>query len=427
VRIWSYWRLDYPEPEPLDESTAIEQTAALLTDAVRLRLRADVPVGAYLSGGLDSSLTVGLIRHRTETPLETFSVTFTDGEFDESEHQRLVVERNATAHHAVACDGSEIGRIFPEVIWHTELPVIRTAPAPLYLLSSLVREQGFKVVVTGEGADEVFGGYDIFKEAKIRRFWHRNPNSLWRPLLLRRLYPYMPALQAQPTAYLKAFFHIADGEPAGPFFSHTPRWEMTRKLRGLFAPEVRDRLAGRDAVDILHSELPTEFGRWHPFCQAQFLETSILLPGYILASQGDRMGMANSVEGRFPFLDHRLVELASRLPPRLKMNVLDEKYLLKRVAEPLVPEAVVRRKKQPYRAPDAVSFFDEGRPRYDYVAELLSERAVADVGLFAPRAVQSLVNKCAGQGKLGVRDNMALVGVLSTQLAVHRFREEFHG
>jgi asparagine synthase (glutamine-hydrolysing) len=419
ARTQTYWRLDYPTDPDLDEREAVESLAALLRDAVRLRMRADVPVGAYLSGGLDSSLTVAMIERFTDAPLKTFSVTFADAEFDESEHQKLVVEANGTEHASVACAAADIGAHFPAVIRHVERPILRTAPTPLFALSRLVREHGFKVVVTGEGADELFGGYDIFKEAKIRRFWRSQPSSTWRPLLLRRLYPYMPALQAQSTDYLKAFFHVDENEPVTPGFSHVPRWELTAQLKQLFSPDVRAALAGRDAVTELEAGLPEAFPTWHPFCQAQYLETAHLLPGYILSSQGDRVAMANSVEGRFPFLDHRVAEAAARLPVHLKMRVLDEKYLLKRIAEGLVPPAVIRRPKQPYRAPDVPAFFfGRGGGQHEWVRQALSPEAVEDVGLFAPRAVAALVRKCERGIGLGIKDSMALVGILSAQLVV---------
>ncbi len=424
LREETYWQLEYPESfSAANEASISEELESLLADAVRLRLRADVPVGAYLSGGLDSSLTAALIRRQGDAALETFSVTFGDPDYDESDHQRAVVEHLGTRHASVYCRDEDIGRAFPEVVWHAEKPILRTAPAPLYLLAKLVHDRGYKVVLTGEGADEMFGGYDIFKEAKIRRFWSAQPDSRFRPLLLRRLYPYMPALQKQPAAYLKAFFHLDNHAVDSPFFSHLPRWGLTARIKELFSPEVKEALRGRDALDLLRAQLPERFAGWPPFCQAQYLETAILLPGYILSSQGDRMAMASSVEGRYPFLDNRVVEFAGRLSPRLKMRVLDEKYLLKRVARGLVPARVVERAKQPYRAPEVPSFFagDGGPARFSYVRDLLSPTAVAAAGLFDPKAVSALVGKCTRAGPRGVKDSMALVGILSTQLLVDRF------
>lgn len=161
-----YWEVEYNEDQgTMDEArekSYAEQLLALLIDATRIRLRADVPVGAYLSGGLDSTLTTALIKKFTGARLRSFSVAFEDPEFDESSFQREAVRFLDTDHQEVQCSSAQIGAALPEVIWHTEKPILRTAPVPLYLLSGLVRDSGYKVVITGEGSDEILGGYDIF-------------------------------------------------------------------------------------------------------------------------------------------------------------------------------------------------------------------------------------------------------------------------
>jgi asparagine synthase (glutamine-hydrolysing) len=421
ARLAPHWRPDYPasadaEPDP-DEAAA--RLRALLVDATRIRLRSDVPVGAYLSGGLDSTVVTALARPDTDARLRTFSVVFDDPEFDESGYQREVVRAMGVEHEAVRCSGADIARVFPEVIRHAETPVLRTAPAPLYLLSRLVRERGYKVVLTGEGSDEMLGGYDIFKEAKIRRFWAAAPGSRMRPLLLKRLYPWLPNLQRQPEAYRRAFFHVTPEDLASPFFSHLPRWALTATIKRLFSPAVRAALARRDVYTELRDCLPARYGDWSPFCQAQYLETTGLLPGYILSSQGDRVAMAHSVELRSPFLDYRVVEFAASLPPSLKMRVLEEKHVLKRATAGLIPPSITARSKQPYRAPEGASFFEEGGP--DYVEELLAPDRVARDGIFDPVAVGRLAAKFREGRAIGIKDNMALVGILSTQLLIHHF------
>lgn len=419
VRVERYWQLDYSAIDPaMDEDRCADEVLALLDDATRLRLRSDVPVGAYVSGGLDSALIAALARKHSGDRLETFSVTFDDQEFDESAFQNDVVNMLGTEHASVRCSYDDICASFPRVVWHAETPLLRTAPAPMLALSGLVQRHGRKVVLTGEGADEFFGGYDIFKEAKIRRFWGAQPSSRRRPQLLKRLYPYLQSLRDQPSAYLQAFFRVAPGDLSNALFSHLPRWELTSKLKSFLASDVKDALRGRDGRDALERDLPPAFAGWDGFSRAQFLEATGLLPGYLLSSQGDRMAMAHGVEGRFPFLDHRLVELTTRIPARLKMKVLDEKYVLKRAAGHLAPASVLGRTKQPYRAPDAVSFFDPSRrrARMPYVDEVLSADAVRDAGLFDPTAVGMLVDKARNGRTIGTRDNMALVGILSAQL-----------
>ena len=284
---------------------------------------------------------------------------------------------------------------------------------------------GHKVVLTGEGSDEMLGGYDIFKEAKIRRFWGQAPDSARRSRLLKRIYPYLPNLARQSDAYLQAFFRVTAADRSSPFFSHLPRWELTSKLKAFFSDAVRAEIGAYDGYAELLGTLPAAYGGWDSMCQAQYLEASTLLPGYILSSQGDRMAMAHSVEGRFPFLDYRVVEFAATLSPRLKMNVLNEKYLLKRSMRDLVPPSVAARSKQPYRAPEGKSFLAAGAPAY--VEELLSPARIRETGLFNPAAVARLVDKYRTGRVVGIKDNMALVGILSSELVVNSFVNNFRG
>lgn len=407
-----------PAPGPVNEPELEERLRCALVEATRLRLRSDVPVGGYLSGGLDSAVVMGLASREDGAPVQTFSLTFEDEGLDERRHQAEVVRHLGVTHRSLLCRAGDAGEVFPSVVWHAEQPLFRTAPAPMFLLSRFVRAHGVPVVLTGEGADEVLGGYDIFKEAKVRRFWSSRPDSRWRGLLVHRLYPYLSHLAAQPSPMLQAYFRPRPADLASPFFSHLPRWESAAGLKALFSGEVRAALSGHDPVAELAAELPPEHAGWPPFCQAEYLETRYLLPGYILSSQGDRMAMAHGIEARHPFLDPAVGEVAAALPPRLKMRVLDEKHLLKRAMAGVIPEAVRARPKQPYRAPGAATFFDPatGKARFEYVDHYLSEAEIRRQGLFRPEVVAALAAR-ARQGRAGgTRDGMALVIVLSTGL-----------
>ena len=418
-----YWDWDYPTGDDYHH-TPVEQQAcelrALLSDATRIRLRADVPVGAYLSGGLDSAVLATLIRANGITP-ETYSIRFSDAQLDEGLHQQRMAAHLGVPHHQVYCTEASIGQNFLRTLWHTETPILRTAPVPMMLLSGLVHARGAKVVLTGEGADEVLGGYDIFKEAKLRHFWARNVKSRWRPLLLKRLYPYLEFNPARAQSYSEAFFGNGLNQPDATFFSHLPRWTTTAQCKQFYSAEFKARL-NTDPLALLEKSLPRDYSQWQAFNRSQYLEAKLLMANYLLWSQGDRMLMANSVEGRFPFLDHRVIEFAAHIHPNLKMKVLNEKYLLKRALIKELPTSIVSRNKQPYRAPDIPAFFHNGKA-LDYVDELLGADTVKRYGYFDAQKVELLLKKARAGRAIGFKDSMAFVGILSTQAWHHLFVE----
>lgn len=421
-RLRQYWDWTFPcGPGRTDLSMddAAEMLHSLLHDVVRQQLRSDVPVAAYLSGGLDSSGIAALARESVAT-LQTFSLTFEDPEFDESGYQRQMAEHLGVRHSSIRCTSLDIGNVFPELIRHTEIPLLRTAPAPLMLLARHVHSQGFKVVLTGEGADEVFGGYDLFKEGSIRRFWARQPDSAWRPLLLGRLYPYLARSPVANRHFARLFFGQRLQELGNPFYAHLTRWSTTRGIFRLLSPEMQATLANAKPEEELSQQLPAGFGGWSGLARDQYIEVKTLLEGYLLSSQGDRVSLAHSVEGRVPYLDHRVIEFANALSPRYKLRGLSEKVLLRRSLRRSVPESILRRVKQPYRAPDSSSFF-QGQKPLPYVRELLSEPNLRRTGYFHPEAVGRLLEKCRTGRALGAGDNMAFVAVLSTLLLHEHF------
>ena len=404
-----WWQPRYataaPEPAP-------EALGELLRDSVRLRLRADVPVGCYLSGGLDSSLTTALAVEQTDHQLRTFSLAFRDPLFDESAFQRQVAEELGTQHHVIEIGPEEITDAFQDVMLHLETPVIRSAGVPLYLLARSTREQGITVVATGEGADELYWGYDLFKEAKVRAFCARDPDAAWRASLFDRMYPYFASTGGRRGESWRRFFLDA-GPATDPLFSHQTRIAATSGVKSLYSGDTRAALAGVDPLERLRDDLPEEFGRMSVLERAAYLELTTLLGNHLLAAQADRVGMAHGIEGRFPFLDHRVFEHSVATAPRDKMVGLHEKLAIRRVAAEVVPPIVAQRPKQPYRAPEAAAFFAD---EPEWVTERLSPEAVAAVGIYDERAVAGLVRRCRAGRATGFRENMALMGVLSTQV-----------
>ena len=418
LRLGRYFDVDYSEgPETSDD---LERLDARMQASVDLRMRADVPVGGYLSGGIDSSITCSLAARRTPHDLRTFSVTFQDPQLDESGFQQTVAAAIGSQHAVQHIGDREVADAFPGVVEHTETPLVRTGPAPLYLLSRLTRDGGIKVVLTGEGADEMFLGYDLFKETKVRHFCLRQPESQRRPMLFDRLYSYLGDGN-KGGSFWRNFF-LGAGGPEDPLFSHLPRFALTSRIKDFYSASVRAELDGFDAMDELRGSLPAEFAGWSPLNKAAYLEITTLLSSYLLSSQGDRMAMAHSIEGRFPFLDHNLFAFTAALPVRSKLRGLTEKDILRRWAKSVVPPVVAQRPKQPYRAPDIPAFFAADAPAY--VQEALSSEALLRAGLFEPGAVAGLVRRCRSGRATGFRENQALVAILSTQLWHQQFVQE---
>ena len=404
---------------------AVEELQGLLKDAVRLRLRADVPVGAYLSGGLDSSIITTLISRNFNNRLRTFSLTFQENHYDESGYQQELISLLNSEHSEIRVGNQQIRDTFPEVVKQCETPLLRTGPVPLYALSRLVRDSNFKVVLTGEGADEVFGGYNIYKEAKFRHFWARQPQSKCRPLLVERLYPYIFQGTARAKSHLQQFFGVEPGDLADPFFSHQVRWRNSGRNCGFFSAHLLDQLNGYDPRSAVRSRLPAEYSDADWFSKAQFLEMDIFLSNYLLSSQGDRVGMGNSIELRLPFLDYRVIAFAAALPAHWKIRGLNEKYILKKAFAAQLPEAIGKRAKQPYRAPIREAFPSNAPD--SWIAEMLSDRTINACGYFDAKKVAMLAKRFHSEAKHPVSEvqNMALIGILSTHLLHRQFIDEF--
>ena len=415
-----YWKLNYGHiDQKISLRDATEAFNHLFTSAVRLRLRADVEVAAYLSGGIDSSSTVAYIKKIEPGILNTFSIGFTERDFDESSYQQEAVRYFDTSHRSINCTPGDIADVFPSVIWHSETPLLRTAPAPMFIISRLVRDNNIKVVITGEGSDEILAGYDIFREAIIRRFWAAQPESEIRPALLKRIYPDIPHLRNASTGMLKMFFGYRLQDTSDPLYSHLLRWNNANHIRKHLAPDLKAHTEKYSPFEGLLQNLPDGFDSWDPLAKAQWLESTIFMSGYLLSSQGDRMAMANSVEGRYPFLDYRLIEFCATLPARYKLNGLDEKHLLKRLVTGSIPESIVRRPKQPYRAPIRSVFMDDTAP--EYVKEMLSTSNFKSTGIFDYDSFSAVLNRITKTNMASEVDNMLLTAVISTHLLHHQF------
>ncbi|MBC7997689.1 MAG: asparagine synthase (glutamine-hydrolyzing) [Leptolyngbya sp.] len=405
-------RLDV-EPFTGSESEAIEITREKIRESVELRLQSDVEVGVYLSGGLDSSITSMLAKELNNQAVRSFSVTFTDQNFDETSYQEETSAHLGTQHTSLRVSHEEIARDFPHAVYHSEVPLFRTALVPLYTLSKLVRDHGVKVVLTGEGSDEGFLGYDIFKETNLLDKWAGGIEDDEKQRLLTGLYPYVKHYNADNMRAISATYNRYAQPNAAEYFGHSIRFANSRLALKFLKTDYDPRAYFSDFI----SSKSDEYSGLRPIAKSQWIEFKTLLAGYLLSSQGDRMALANGVENRCPFLDPNVLAWAFSLPEdyRLK-NGSDEKSILKKAFADKLPQSVLTRSKQPYLAPDAEVFLGEHRP--DYVESILSLDELKKIDFLDAEFCQKFVSKVHKDdiSSISPRDNQAFLLLLSVSL-----------
>ena len=405
---------------PIEDIT--EELTHLLRDAVKMRLIADVTVGSYLSGGLDSSGITALVSKQFNQHLHSFGIRFEESDFDESRFQKQLSSFLNVNHKELSVSNTDIAAHFPDILWHAEKPILRTAPVPLFLLSKLVSDNGLKVILTGEGADEIFGGYNIFKETLIRKFWARHPENLSRADLITRIYPNIfknPLLKNSLIQFFGQGLDTADD----PLFSHMIRWNNTRRIKTFFSDTLKETIGPYDCIQEIRDRLPDDFNAASSLTKAQYLESTLFLSNYLLSSQGDRVAMGHAVETRPPFLDHRVIEFMARVPSMWKIFGLNEKYLLKKIFKDFLPENIVLRPKNPYRAPIQQSLLTEGN--FDFLNDTLGEASLQAAGYFNAQKVKALTKKLAAQKNINEVDGMAIAGIVSTQIIHDQYIQNF--
>jgi asparagine synthase (glutamine-hydrolysing) len=423
-----YW--DWPfscSVDPLRLKSDAEYFEAFhdaLAQSVKRQTMADVEVGAYVSGGIDSSVIVHhLEKLNGKRALSTFSVAFDDPDYDESHAQQAVVQHYRTQHRVARIASADIAEDFPTAVIHAETALFRSAPVPMYRLSKEVRAAGLKVVMSGEGADEILLGYDLFREAKIRRFWARDPDSRCRGHLMRRLYDYLPQYK-NPRYFnlLLDFYRPTLTQTDDPHYAMAVRWNSGKALEACLSRDVQDAARSYDSTAELDAWLPANYGEADDVERAQAIERMTLLSNYLLSSQGDRMALANSVETRYPYLDLDFVRFAARLPREMKLRGMQDKFVLRETYAGEIPAAVRNRKKFAYQAPEKKAFFPGGA-LVDWAADLLSHERIAHDCIFDPDYVDRycLTPPARDAGRQSFRNNMLFMIVLSTTLLIDRF------
>ncbi len=369
VQVREYWDLDYPRSTELaydqPEDFYVEKLKDLFACAVSYRLQADVPVGLYLSGGLDSSLMASMINSVSpHSSRHSFSIAFADKEICESSYQRLIANRIGSQHHETVFTWSEISEKLQAMVYHCECPVKETFNTCSLALSGAAKSAGISVVLGGEGADELFAGYMgyRFDQSNIRKVKNYDLETIQEDELREKLWGD------------KDIFYEVD------------QYALRETKSAIYSQAVNESFADFDCTNFKLINKEKLKGR-HPIHQRSYLDFKLRLSDHLLSEHGDRMVMANAVEGRYPFLDIDLVEFAREIPPNLKLNGYTEKYILKRVAADLVPKQIIKREKFGFRAPGSPYLL---RQNIGWINDLLSYERIRSEGYFNPDVVESL-------------------------------------
>lgn len=409
-----YWDFDFPDQgHEVRSPHLVADFGQALTRAVAMRLRADVPVVSYLSGGVDSTTVAALASRLLGRPIPTFTIRILDPKLDETPRALLAAGSIGTHPEIVECGEREIAASYPALVTASECPVMDTSSAAIYRLAAAVRQAGYKVALTGEGADEALAGYPWFK---VHRFLS----------LLDRLGLAHPLRRA---FYKSGLGGRADWPSLARRYARMGGYHATSDLYGasalsgyrVYSQEQLDCMGQHTACDDLHLNL-VRMQAWHPMNRAIYLGYKVLLAGVLMTHKGDRPAMANSVETRFPFLDEEVVRLCASAAPQYKLkSFFRDKHLLRSFAADFLPATIANRPKHIFRARYAGSFFD---PAPAYVQQLLSPQSLRCTGYFDEDRLQQCLTQLNRQGfrqRPDMRAELGLVGAISTQLWHHLF------
>ena len=411
-----YWDFDFPdageEDDPADEEQLIDEFEATFRRAVEIRLRADVPVVGYLSGGVDSAYVVAMASRLRENAIPTFTIQVPGKSFDETEAASQIARHVGSRQTILTSDSKVISDTYAKLIASADCPVTDTSCAALWCLSREVHDQGYKVALTGEGSDEAFGGYVWFKVRNTTYWMDRvipgASDGFGR--IIRRLLP--------PFTSLKGLKRI--DATVGRAHAQAVLYHLVSSARHrYFSRDLKARIGDHTPYEDVPLDLE-RMRRWSPLNQSLYYGYKVQLAGLLLNYKGDRVAMANSVETRYPYLDEDVIAFTSRLAPRWKLRGLRDKYLLRHAAARLLPQEAAFRRKTMFRAPLAETFLANAPP---FVRQLMSPEALRKTGYFDPDTVgRDYALIAAGQAsKVGVFKRLGLSGVVATQLWHHLY------
>jgi asparagine synthase (glutamine-hydrolysing) len=368
IRDHEYWDLIYPEinqiSESAEEDTIRQQVEEELLKSVRYRLHADVPVGFYLSGGLDSSLIASMIHHLCPNEKRhSFSITFPDKTMNEKAYQDMMAHALGSIHHEREFQHRDILDQLQKVIWHTECPLKESYDTCSLVLSQLVHDTNLKVVLTGEGADELFGGYVGYRLDETRYPSSGDDDNLENLL--------------EQEVREKLW-----GDP--DFFYEQDYYAFNETKLALFSASVAEEYHHFSALNHFILD-KSKIKNRHPFHMRSYIDFKLRIADHLVADHGDRVAYANSVEARYPFLDHQFINAIRHIPPQLMIKNATEKYLLRKVAEKYVPPQILQREKFGFVAPSSPYLLNA---KADWVQDLLSFETIQRQGYFNPHTVE---------------------------------------
>ncbi|HEV7645649.1 MAG TPA: asparagine synthase (glutamine-hydrolyzing) [Pyrinomonadaceae bacterium] len=384
IEIRKFWDLSFePKHEAKSDAEFVEEWRDLFRESVKLRLMADVPLGMFLSGGIDSSAIAAMMSTMVDDPIKTFSVAFNERDANELEYARLVAEKYKTDHHEITISPAQFFEALPQLIWHEDEPLGFSASVPLYFVSKLA-QQHVKVVLTGEGSDEILGGYGRYQKALALLNYGEKYESFTPGFLREAVKAGVATLPASLNRKLKRTFLALDADIENLYFDN---FAIFTKLMqgGLLSAGARARIADTNPYTGLH--------RWMENTDAEELLDKLLYADtktylHELLMKQDQMSMAASIESRVPFLDHKLVEFTARMPVEMKLRGKTTKWLLREAMKGILPETILTRKKMGFPVPLGNWFRNEFKNVIDeYV---LSERALSR-GIFNAEFVRGLV------------------------------------
>jgi len=385
LRVKRYWSAPFDREIPAGEKSYVEQLRTTLTAATRMRLMSDVPLGAFLSGGMDSSITVGLMSSLVEEKVRTFSIGFREKRYDELEYARLAAERFGTEHREFVVEPRAL-EVLPRLVWHFGEPFADSSAIPTYYVSQQTR-RFVTVALTGDAGDECFAGYPRYKATKMASWFDAMPRAL-RGVAASRIWQHLPASVEQKTIRrrLKKLMAALNLPPEERYLRWICIFDDEAK-DALYTPDFAARVAGNRSAEILLSAYRRL--RTRDFVtRTTFVDMMTYLPDDLLVKV-DITSMACSLETRSPFLDHKVVELAARMPVALKLKRLKGKYILKKAFAHMLPARIVKRPKMGFGVPISVWFRESMK---DFVRDCLCSKRARERGIFEPKAVRRLID-----------------------------------